>query len=326
MGSHPSSGLVFGFVQDSKVQMVPQQQSANPIQHGETLGFRFWKQSGQGPSTAHTHPDVEINFLQTGSLRYFFGGRFLTIKPGQFAVFWAGIPHQLVDREADWSGIWATIPLQWMMQRRSLRQLSQVLMAGRFLVDSAAGNPAGGHDAARLEQWLNDFSRGDPDSRTALELELEARLVRLPRQSVPASSHPSRSFPRSDAGLRIERITEHLATNYQHPLTVDTVARAFQLHPKYLLTLFRRSCGIGLWDYVIRLRLAHAQRLLITTDRTVMDIAFEAGFGSVSGFYHAFSQQVPGISPRRFRQDRVDLHARPTPDQWIGEGSSLKPR
>lgn len=279
----------------------------SPILHGETLGFRLWRQSGTGASTAHTHPDVEINFLQAGSLRYFFGGHFVTLTPGELAVFWAGIPHQVVDRAADWSGIWATIPLVWMMQRPSLRSLSQSLLAGRFHVDRDPAGSAPRADAARLSQWVADFDRGDPESRSALELELEARLIRLQQLSGPGGLRSPRRVHEPEAVLRIERITAHLATHYQEPLTVASVAVAFHLHPKYLLTLFRRSCGLGLWDYVIRLRLAHAQRLLLTTDRTVTDIAFEAGFGSVSGFYHAFSQQMPGISPSRFRRSRSDL-------------------
>jgi len=106
---------------------------------------------------------------------------------------------------------------------------------------------------------------------------------------------------------KLTEVTAFLGRNYGEELSVATVARAVRLHPKYLLALFRKSCGMTLWEYVTRLRLAHAQRLLFTTDRTVLDIAMEAGFGSASAFYHAF-QKHERRSPSKFR-DRPSLTA-----------------
>ncbi|MER3484247.1 MAG: hypothetical protein C4332_14975 [Meiothermus sp.] len=45
-------------------------------------------------------------------------------------------------------------------------------------------------------------------------------------------------------------------------------------------------------EYLTQHRLAHAQRLLATTDQPVLEIAFEAGFGSSSRFYAVFEEKV----------------------------------
>ena len=99
----------------------------------------------------------------------------------------------------------------------------------------------------------------------------------------------------------MEKILRYLAEHYREEITVNDMAEAVRLHPKYLLVLFRRTCGMKLWDYVVRLRLAHAQRLLLTTDRTVADLAQEAGFNSLSAFYHAFRKHGPAGTPADFR-------------------------
>ena len=52
--------------------------------------------------------------------------------------------------------------------------------------------------------------------------------------------------------------------------------------------------------------MAHARRLLVTTDAKVLDIAMRAGFGSVSQFYNVFSQ-VTGQTPRQYAR----LHRMP---------------
>ncbi|CAA9276906.1 MAG: hypothetical protein AVDCRST_MAG93-2941, partial [uncultured Chloroflexia bacterium] len=45
---------------------------------------------------------------------------------------------------------------------------------------------------------------------------------------------------------------------------------------------------------------AHAQRLLVTGDASVLDIAFDSGFESTSRFYAAFKQAC-GCSPGAYR-------------------------
>jgi len=46
--------------------------------------------------------------------------------------------------------------------------------------------------------------------------------------------------------------------------------------------------------------LIHSQRLLITTDQKVIDVAFASGFRSLSSFYEAFLKVVKE-TPKAFR-------------------------
>jgi transcriptional regulator GlxA family with amidase domain len=51
------------------------------------------------------------------------------------------------------------------------------------------------------------------------------------------------------------------------------------------------------------MRICHAQRLLITTNEKITDIALESGFGSAAPFYSSFKKFGGGKSPRAFRQE-----------------------
>ena len=50
------------------------------------------------------------------------------------------------------------------------------------------------------------------------------------------------------------------------------------------------------------MRVAHAQRLLLTTDESVTTIALDSGFATSSAFYRAFSQFTNGMKPSGFRR------------------------
>ena len=91
-------------------------------------------------------------------------------------------------------------------------------------------------------------------------------------------------------------ITEH----YMEPLQLGQIAQAVGLHPGYATERFRTTFGITIMDYLAQQRVAHAQRLLATTDQTVLEVAMEAGFTSASRFYATF-QKITGQSPRAYR-------------------------
>lgn len=79
------------------------------------------------------------------------------------------------------------------------------------------------------------------------------------------------------------------------PLQLGQIAQAVDLHLGYATDLFRKTIGITIMDYLTQHRIAHAQRLLATTNQRVLDIAMEVGFTSASRFYATF--QSITVSP-----------------------------
>lgn len=258
-----------------------------------SLDFRVWRTTPYAMARAHAHPDIEVNFLLKGTVRYFMGGRFHEIKQGEVAVFWAGMPHQTLAKSKDVSGIWMTLPLVWLLRWRHATALGARLLKGSMVSYAATETVK-----EMFAQWAEDFESDGP-AREIMIGEVEAHFSRV-SIGLKERGRKRRSVP--PAVQRVEEITVYLGERYCDEITVDTIASAMKLHPKYLLTLFRQACGMTLWEYVTRLRLAHAQRLLLTTDRTVLDVAMEAGFGSASAFYQAFRKyegRVPGEFRRR---------------------------
>jgi transcriptional regulator GlxA family with amidase domain len=92
-----------------------------------------------------------------------------------------------------------------------------------------------------------------------------------------------------------------------------------------MMRLFRRLTGISVWEYVLRLRVAHAQRLLITTNKKIADLAMESGFVSIAPFYAAFKKWGGGGSPVDYRR-KVGNSTYASLNEAIAENSSSRPR
>jgi AraC-like DNA-binding protein len=246
------------------------------------------------------HNEVEMNFLPSGSLPYLLGGARITVQAGRLTLFWAAIPHQIVQWETTKPYYVATLPLAWFLSCGFPEHFAHPILAGKIVRDPES--PAG--DKARFSQWVTDLHSGILNRERAAQLEIQARLVRLAialpvRQSDAA--HPVSPSLRPGSQLsRADQLACYIARHYHEPLTARQIASAAGLHPNYAMTLFRKAFGSTMTDFLTKHRISHAQRLLVTTDDPVIEIAANSGFQSLSRFNEAFKLAC-GCPPRSFR-------------------------
>lgn len=66
--------------------------------------------------------------------------------------------------------------------------------------------------------------------------------------------------------------------------------------------LFKKAIGKSFSEYITFLRLCKAEKLLLSTDKSITDIAIEVGFSTASYFISKF-KSYKGITPRQFREN-----------------------
>jgi AraC-like DNA-binding protein len=94
-----------------------------------------------------------------------------------------------------------------------------------------------------------------------------------------------------------------MAAHYDEPLTVSAIAKATNVSEGRLAHIFPDTTGFSVKDYMIRLRVSIARRLLNETSDTVHAIATRTGYADVSHFSRTF-KSIDGISPGEFRRRR----------------------
>lgn len=249
------------------------------------------------------HNEIELNLLSRGSLTYLLGGRRVTLREGHLGVFWAALPHQVIGSEGDPEYHVVTVPLAWFLQCRLPTGFVDRLLAGSFLTASVAERL--GAETERCRQWIRDLGDGKSDPPEEFLLELQAWLVRISKVLPDRGGGGGRGRRPQDAGAagKAEQMAGYIARHHQEDIGVEDVAGHVGLHPNYAMTLFRRTFRTTLNGYLTHYRIAQAQRLLSTTDDKVVDVGFEAGFRTSSGFYEAF-RKACGTSPSRFRRSQ----------------------
>jgi AraC-like DNA-binding protein len=239
------------------------------------------------------HNEIELNFLNAGSLTYLLGGHRITVEAGRLAVFWAAIPHQIVGSEGEEPYFVVTLPLGEFLAGGLPTAFVNRMLLGELVIDGTTDSC----DPLKFQQWETELRHGDSIGERAIRLEVQARLLRLARavSSCPAARNPDPALSRAD------RLACHIARHYHEPLTAESIAKANDLHPNYAMNLFRQAFGTTITTFITQHRITHAQRLLITTCDSILDVALAAGFQSLSRFNEAFKATC-GCSPREYRK------------------------
>ena len=107
------------------------------------------------------------------------------------------------------------------------------------------------------------------------------------------------------AGAPVGRITreayEYINENYRGACSLKAIADAVQISPNHLHVVFTRETGMTPFAYVLKKRIAHAQRLIMAGDKSMLEIALETGFCSQSHFNKAF-RAIIGMTPLQYRK------------------------
>ncbi len=99
----------------------------------------------------------------------------------------------------------------------------------------------------------------------------------------------------------LQRVIEFLGDHFFSDISVDSLAKIAGISVPHLNRRFRHLLRLSPMEYVHSLRIQEAQRLLITTDRPVGDIAVATGFYDQSHFTKRF-RKATGITPLRYRK------------------------
>jgi AraC-like DNA-binding protein len=96
------------------------------------------------------------------------------------------------------------------------------------------------------------------------------------------------------------RAKDLVDARYYEPITVADMARAAGLSPAHFSRQFRTTFGESPHQYVLTRRLERAATLLRNTDRSVTEICFAVGLGSLGSFTTSF-RRVYGLAPLAYR-------------------------
>jgi AraC-like DNA-binding protein/mannose-6-phosphate isomerase-like protein (cupin superfamily) len=106
---------------------------------------------------------------------------------------------------------------------------------------------------------------------------------------------------------RLDKMRAYIKRNYDNPdLTLTWAAKEAALSKYHFARLFREKTGETFHAWLSHLRVQHAKESLLSTGKSITDIAYQCGFSSLPTFNRLF-RTYSGVSPSRYREGKVKI-------------------
>ena len=142
--------------------------------------------------------------------------------------------------------------------------------------------------------WALDADRmaGSPSGR----LFADSLGVALAMHLLGHSAATTRREPASLSPQRLRRVVEHIDAHVGDDLSLARLAEVAGISASHLKTVFKRSTGVPVHQFVVQRRVERAASLLRSGDMPAIEVALEAGFAHQSHMARCM-RRLLGITP-----------------------------
>ena len=236
----------------------------------------------------HLHKHAYFCLVRRGTYREEYGGRLRFCRPEMLAFH---PPEEIHTEHVDGEEVWSfniEITPSW------ARSFPGAAVRLEQPFDCQSGVPL--YVSHRLFDEFKHFDASSPLIVEGLTLELLGVCDRVGRND--------RSAP-----PWLCRVSDLLRERFAASWRLADVAAEAGVHPGHLASAFRRHFGCTVGEFVRRQRVSQACRDLARGERSLSDIAADAGFSDQSHFTRIFKRQL-GLTPAAYRQLTAQTAAR----------------
>ncbi len=104
---------------------------------------------------------------------------------------------------------------------------------------------------------------------------------------------------------KIHKIIDYISNNYTENITLETLSHKFYINPSYLCRLFKEVTNLTIVEYLNQIRVKNAEFLLISSDKSIMEISQLLGFSSQTYFNRVF-KSIMMLNPSEYRKQQLN--------------------
>jgi AraC-like DNA-binding protein len=126
-------------------------------------------------------------------------------------------------------------------------------------------------------------------------------LLRTSRNGMPANMGSKQENKQTRPSI-VGRVQTYIRSHLSEDVSLQGLSEQVYLHPAYLSKLYKERTGEGLSDYILRVKMEYAAKLLLLErDKKIYEIGLEVGYQNQSYFSQVFKKWY-GMTPLEYRK------------------------
>ena len=98
----------------------------------------------------------------------------------------------------------------------------------------------------------------------------------------------------------IEKAENYINKNYMKDISLDDISRYCNISSYYFSKLFKQETGENYVEYLSRVRIENAKKMLTESEASIKEISYSVGFSDPNYFSRAF-KKYEGVSPTEYK-------------------------
>ncbi|MGN1167541.1 MAG: AraC family transcriptional regulator [Lachnospiraceae bacterium] len=256
----------------------------------------------------HTHDYIELAYVVNGEFRQKILGKDITFSKGDLCLIDKNCLHQdyLLNQNATilFLGIandmFAEIMNENITTKKIISFLQSALLKQKDLQQYLHFKPNAA-SGQKLEEslylLLTELYHGDIGSHY-IRKGLLLRIFRIISAEYDFSL--SKEQQKTMNWIIFEEVSEYIQNNYAD-ITIQNLVNTFHFQEDYFNRLIKSKTGLTYSAYVQKLRLERAEHLLLSSDKSIEEIAAIVGYHNKGYFYKIFQERYK-MTPSKYRK------------------------
>jgi AraC-like DNA-binding protein len=242
----------------------------------------------------HYHPEYELTYILKGNGYRIVGNSYEQFTEGDFVLLGTNLPHT-------WS---SKLPSEAIVIQFSKEFISPFLglQEGQMIKDLLESSARGIRFQADeiMSATMIDLAKSAGIERIMKLISILDILSKKPTSYIAPNTFHTISSKKSE--MRINTVCVYIQHHFYKKLSLKEIADLIGLTESNFCKFFKKATGKTYSNYVNEIRINEACRMLVQTDKTIVQISFECGFETLSYFNRIFLKKMH-MTPSTFKKE-----------------------
>ncbi len=273
-----------------------------PQDFGSSFSIRKFDDSQQNSTPKwHSHTELELVYIREGSGKRHVGKKLEQYTDGDLLLLGPNLPHYGFTERFGTNKFEIVLHFRQDFLGETFFKSTELIVIQRLIQASYNGLSFFGNIKDQVGEKLESMFYMTPFEKL-LELVKTLNLLANTREVVNLNAQDVLEPIKSMNTERLDLIFNHIRKNFQDEISLDEVSNLIHMTVPSFCRFFKSHTSKTFIGFLQKYRITHACELLIETELTITDIAFESGFNNFSHFNKVFKKYTKK-SPSEYRKN-----------------------
>jgi AraC-like DNA-binding protein/mannose-6-phosphate isomerase-like protein (cupin superfamily) len=250
----------------------------------------------------HYHKEVEFLAVIEGNLGVQSKRNYVVLGPGDIMILGGSQPHHSHKPNKDalryvvfQVDLGRHFDQSTMPYLHCFSELTQPLDELNYIFDH--------NEAAKREVYaiIMEIFKESQTRMRGYEIAISSAIKRLMLLLLRSDTRNVLNYTEETDLNRLRPVLDYIDAHLEDKIAVEDACALLNLSYHYFIKYFKKIMGLSFVDYVNYKRIKKAERLLLTSELSIMDVGYEVGISNTPQFYKLFKRHNL-CSPKEFKQ------------------------